>query len=242
MAFLDILPDPNISIKNSGKVGGGSDPYGPGFVSVKLASNLPVAMNRTNSGRSIQRSLLAHSWSIDITYNQLTRDEFEPINSFLMHRYGQLRPFYVILPQYANSRDTTFSSYTNPDVSPYYAATFASAETAGTTSFTISLSSSAGSPKPGDIFNVVDTENSNHVKAYSITAVETNADYHGSQPTTGQRILHIYPALTYSVTSGSTLKFYNPTFRVIPKADVQEYSLGVNNLYQFNLSLEEALP
>ena len=35
--------------------------------------------------------------------------------------------------------------------------------------------------------------------------------------------------------------YTNPKIRVILKSDVQEYSLGTNNLYTFALNLEEAL-
>lgn len=236
---MDILPDPTRKILDSGKQQDSTGIAGPGFVSVKLNSTMPTTSSRTNGGRAIYRSLGSHVWEIDITYNQLTRAEFEPVHAFLMSRQTTLAPFYVILPQYELPRETTFSTNVNSGTIP----TFAAATSSGSTNFLITLGSTLGNPKPGDIFNIVDSTNSNHVKTYMVTRCETNADNDLTPiPTTGQRRLHVSPPLMYSVSSGSQLIFKAPKFRVMPKADVQEYSLGVNNLFQFNLSLEEALP
>jgi hypothetical protein len=239
MAYMDILPDPTRKILPSGQRNDTTGSAGPGFVSVKLSSNMPSTLSRTNGGRVVLRSLATHSWNIDITYNQLTRSEFEPVNAFLMARQGLLLPFYVILPQYELPRNSTFAAVaasTPPVVT--------NSVSSGTTKFLVTLSSASGNPSPGDIFNVVDTNNSNHVKTYMVTRCETNSDFDASstQPTINQRILHITPPMVYSVASASTLKFAAPMFRVVPRGEVQEYSLGVNNTYQFNLNLEEALP
>ena len=98
-------------------------------------------------------------------------------------------------------------------------------------------------PKPGDMFTITDTADSLHTKAYRVTRVMNNADYHSglhSQPTTVQRLVYFSPPLQRAVSSGSGIDYHQPLFRVIPKGDVLEYSLGTNNLYQFQLNLEEA--
>ena len=90
---------------------------------------------------------------------------------------------------------------------------------------------------------VTDTNDSLHTKSYRVTRVMTNADYHSglhSQPTTAQRLVYFTPALQRSVSSGAGIDYYQPLIRVILKNDVQSYSLGTNNLYQFSLDLEEA--
>ncbi len=61
-----------------------------------------------------------------------------------------------------------------------------------------------------------------------------------SQPTTSQRIVYFTPPLQRDVAQGAGCDFGNPNIRVILKSDVQSYSLGTNNLYQFSLKLEEA--
>ena len=82
--FLDILPDPSNPIGDAGQAlatnSGGV--AGPGFASVKLSSNRNTMVDKTNSGRSVARSIAGHTWKVGITYNPLTRDQFEPVYSF----------------------------------------------------------------------------------------------------------------------------------------------------------------
>jgi len=241
MALLNTLPDPNIKITDAGAEGSPSlGTYGPGFASVKFSSNQPTMVSRTNGGRVVTRSQATQYWNIDISYNPLTRAEFEPINSFLMGRQGRLTPFFVILPQYENPQDSDFAAYVASNPS---GVTVDGAVDSSATVMTIDgLGSSNGSPKPGDLFTITDSLNSNHVKAYMVTRVETNSDYYTSQPLTTKRHLHFNPPLTYEVSDNSILNFDSPKIRVIQKNNIQEYSLGTNNLFQFSLSLEEALP
>ena len=105
-------------------------------------------------------------------------------------------------------------------------------------------------PRPGDMFNITDNTNANHVKTYRITRVETNVNYDTVLPdgstdypanNTELRI-HFTPPLAYAVPDNKALVLTNPKIRVRLVDDVQEYSLGTNNLYQFGLQLEEALP
>lgn len=237
MAYMDILPDPDRKIMNSGKQNDVSGTAGPGFASVKFSSNQPTMVSRTNGGRVVTRSQATQYWEIDINYNPLTRDEFEPVNSFLMSRQGQLSPFYVVLPQYAVSRNSIFATYAASNTISTVGVT-----NSGATKLTAQGFNSSNSPRPGDIFTVSDSNNSNHIKAYMITRVETNADYEGTQPTNTQRIIHFNPPMIYQSVNNTTLNFTAPKVRVISKKNTQEYSLGTNNLYQFSLSLEEALP
>ena len=147
---------------------------GPGFASVKFSSNQPTMVSRTNGGKVVTRSQATQYWQINISYNPLTRDEFEPVNSFLMSRQGRLSPFYVVLPQYAVSRNSTFATYAASNTISTVGAT-----NSGATKLTAQGFNVTDSPRPGDLFTIEDTENSNHVKAYMITRVETNADYDG---------------------------------------------------------------
>jgi hypothetical protein len=238
MAYMDILPDPDRKIMNSGRQNNVSGTAGPGFASVKFSSNQPTMVSRTNGGKVVTRSQATQYWQINISYNPLTRDEFEPINSFLMSRQGRLSPFYVVLPQYSVSRDSTFATYAASNTISTVGVT-----NSGATKLTAQGFNSSDSPRPGDMFTIEDTENSNHVKAYMITRVETNADYPGgTQPTDTQRIINFNPPMIYSSATATTINFTAPKVRVISTKNVTDYSLGTNNLYQFNLSLEEALP
>ena len=254
-AFQNILPDPNNKLNNSGAINSASDAgaYGPGYSAVSFSSNQTVLRDRTNSGRLLARAKTGHTWKIKISYNPMTREEFEPVNTFLLQRRGALNPFFVSLPQYRLPRDAAFSSWVQEsggstnNLHVVVSAVANSTGLAGSTSLLLAASdytvSTDKTPLPGDLFTI-DGTNSNHKKTYQVTRVETNNDYHivgGSpaQPTTNQVRIHFAPALSKTVTAGDDLIFNDPKIKVIITGDVQEYALNTNNLYAFSLSLEE---
>jgi len=289
ITYQNTLPDPNNPINDVGRAAAGS--VGPGYKSVKLSSKSQIMKNRTNSGRLIARSHGSHTWEINITYNPMTRAEFEPIYNFLLQRRGGMDPFYVSLPQYVAPQDSTFATHvasntveTNGEVAKCiqgntyiieslgYGANWtsigAASETvgevftkngvtvtgygsvdlaAGTTSMMLDgIGSGDGDPRPGDLFTITDTDDSNHTKAYMVTQVEKNGtadvDYDSLEPDDDERIIHFIPPLAKRVNNNADVIFHNPKIRVILSSDVQEYSLGVDGLYQFSLKLEEAQP
>jgi len=236
-SFQNILPDPNNAIGIGGQATGTN---GVGFASVQFSSQAPVQVSRTNSGRVITRSAAGHKWTIGITYNPMTRDQFEPVYNFLLAQKGRLKPFFVQLPNQYTSRNAAFSSFTVNNT-----------PTAGTAvnqggEFMLQAGHSATqttSPQPGDMFTITDTNDSLHTKAYRVTRVMNNSDYHSglhSQPTTAQRLIYFTPNLQRAVSSGAGIDYYQPLIRVMLTSDVQSYSLGTNNLYTFSLKLEEA--
>jgi len=231
-AFANRLPDPNFKITEAGE-NSNSGTAGPGFATVKFTANQPVSFSRTNSGRVTTRSIVGHHWSIGITYNPMTRDEFEPIYNFLLEKRGRLKPFFVALPQHATTRTTTSGTLSVQGTI-----------TSGDSNFLIDgMGSVTGGLRPGDMFNFSDAGNSNHHKIYKVVRVATSTDKLASDSalnSTDERRLYVVPPVEKDVTDNSTLTYASPLFRVVQKADVQEYSLGTNNLYTFSLNLEEA--
>tara|TARA_R110001592_G_scaffold113761_1_gene313057 strand:+ start:78 stop:812 length:735 start_codon:yes stop_codon:yes gene_type:complete len=235
--FLDLLPDPTNPIGISGQAlatsSGGTN--GPGFASVQFSSEAPIQMSRTNSGRVVTRAIAGHKWTININYNPMTREQFEPVFNFLLEKNGRLNPFFVKLPQQASSRNAAFVS-ANPTI------TTATTAAAGT-GFLLQAGHStteATQPQPGDMFTIADSNDSLHTKAYRVTRVLSNATYQsgGTQPSTSQRLVYFTPHLQRAVAQGATCD-YTPVIRVMLKEDVQSYSLGTNNLFEFTLNLEE---
>jgi hypothetical protein len=236
-SFLDILPDPTNPIGISGQAlatnSGGT--AGPGFASVQFSSEAPIQVSRTNSGRVLTRAIAGHKWKIQISYNPMTRDQFEPVYNFLLEKNGRLNPFFVKLPQQANSRNAAFTS-ANPTI------TTATTAAAGT-GFLLQAGHStteATQPQPGDMFTIADSNDSLHTKAYRVTRVLSNATYQssGTRPSTSQRLVYFTPHLQRAVAQGATCD-YTPLIRVMQTADVQQYSLNNDNLFSFSLSLEE---
>lgn len=234
-SFADRLPDPNFGIGEDGS-STNSAITGPGFSRVKFSSERPVSISRTNSGRVISRAIVGQRWKIQISYNPMTRDQFEPVYNFLQAR-GRLTPFFVSLPQYSDSRNSSLSGTisvngtTNSGVDNIKLDGFAN-------------DTQSGGLRPGDLITFNDSSNSNHKKAYQITRVLTNSNYltGGQQPASGERIVYITPPLEKAVSNNSTVTYQNVLVRVILTTDVIEYDLGTNNLYQFSLTLEEAQP
>jgi len=243
-AFNNRLPDPNWGVNEAGNAHVSSFVEGPGFASVKFASNQPTAFTKTLSGRATTRSIAGHNWQISITYNPMTRAQFEPIYNFLQEKRGRLKSFEVVLPQYDSPQSAiTVTSGSQLVIDGNILA--------GATNFKADNHShtSNGSLKPGDMFNFSDPANSNHKKVYQVTRVLNNADYlsGGTRPAADERIYYVTPSIEKAVTdtaNSATPKLVttNPVFRVIQSADVVSYSLNTNNLYEFSLSLEEIQP
>jgi hypothetical protein len=259
--FSDLLPDPVFKINTAGATFSDASNVtlvtdgvaGPGFAKIKFASNNQTQVSRTISGRGVTASPSYHNWSFDISYNPMTRDEFEPVSTFLESRNGRLKPFYVILPQHSRPKDTAFYNFIGSTTQVGVIRTLNS-ENAGTSTINIigrnisqgqeTSTAIVGTPSPGDFFIIKDTADANHKKAYKVVRVETPATYQVGSPTinTGRMRIHIVPPLARNVTLGSELVFVNPMFRVIQKGDTLEYDLDTDNLYQFSLSLEEIQP
>ena len=236
-SFTDRLPDPNWTIDITGAGHASSYTAGPGFKSIKFTSNAPIQVSRSNSGRVITRAIAGHKWSINITYNPMTRNEFEPIYGFLLQRKGRLNPFYVVLPNQSSSRNSLFSAYSS-------AITVEGAHNAG-----VEVMLQTGhednplttQPQPGDMFTITDASDSLHTKIYRVTRITNNVDYLiGSRPAAAERYIYFTPNLQRTTADTSVINYTNPQIRVILKNDVQEFSLGTNNLYTFSLNVQEA--
>lgn len=238
--FSDLLPDPDNKINDAGATDASGN-TGPGFAKINFRSvNSDVQKSRTRSGRGVNASPASHWWEFDISYNPLTRAEFEPVNSFLEFRKGTY-PFYVILPQYNSPRDSTFATYlasNTVSLDGNFSAGSQSIDIQGSTG-TIS-----GDPKPGDFFTITDGADANHTKAYKVVRVETSTTYRTADGAVavGTRRIHIQPSLARDTADNSTLNFVNPRFRVQQKGEIVEYELDTQGLYQFSLALEEIQP
>ena len=115
-------------------------------------------------------------------------------------------------------------------------------QVAGATQIVLNRSNYSGGtngyPSPGDLFTINSGLSSNHKKAYMVTRTETSSTYTGSAPASGSARIHFTPGLQKAIASGDDFVFKNPLIKVIAR-DTQEYSLNTNNLYSFNLQLEE---
>ena len=240
-SFTNRLPDPNWTIDITGAGHASTYTAGPGFKSIKFSSKAPIQISRSNSGRVITRAIAGHKWSINITYNPMTRNEFEPIYGFLLQRKGRLNPFYIVLPNQSSSRNSLFNTHIGSNTISTKGAHNAGVEVMIQDGHHASTYTTQ--PQPGDMFTITDSDDSLHTKIYRVTRVTNYNDYlTGSRPgqSDGERYIYFAPNLQRAVSDNSIITYTNPQIRVILTKDVQEYSLGTNNLYTFSLSLDEA--
>lgn len=245
--FLDILPDPNIGITDAGFEGDTANPgmTGQAFASVKLTEDTQMKQDRTISGKLIRRSPRASRWLIDITYNPMTREQFDPVYNFLLQKRGSMTPFYVRLPQYAAPQDPKWEAHCiskggySESGGTLYAGGSTFIELWEYTAWTSNDYSVTGLPTSGDIFTLGDYYNDLTTKAYMVTHVETHDNY-TTIPTNQCVRVHFTPPLQVEQGVNNKAWFINPLFYVVQRSDLVEYSLGNNNLYRFKLSLEEA--
>jgi hypothetical protein len=237
--YSNVLPNPSNSIAYDGSSSSNTGTTtGPGYASVQVSSKFQTAMDKTNSGVLIARSKAAQSFEVSISYNPLTEEEFMPIYSFLLEKQGMLKSFLVPLPQYDNPQDSTLAGGT-----VNFAVNNAPGYTAGTSKITIDAAgyapSSDGALRPGDMITFSDSTDSNHLKAYKITRVETDANYLGTAPNSNELKISISPPLQKSLANNSVVNYKNPKIKVIMKSDIVQYDLKTDNRYAFSLSLQE---
>lgn len=242
MTTQNVLPNPNNQISYSGQTTGTGLAQGPGYATVSVDSKFKTTMNETNSGVLVSRSKAFHSFEVNIGYNPLTEEEFNVIYGFILEKQGMLKSFLVPLPQYDNPQDSTFASggfvFETESTVTY---------SAGVTQMQIDSfntspnynSATDGQLRPGDMFTISDPNNSNHLKAYKITRVETSQDFQGTTPASNDLKISFIPPLAKEVSPNSVINYINPKIKVISSNDSVQYSLGNDNLYSFSLKLKE---
>lgn len=226
--YQKVLPDPNNLMAPDGS-SSNSAVAGPGYKSVGVTSITPVIRDISNSGRLYSRAQVAQKWQIKISYNPLTKAEFNVLYSFLLEKESSLKPFFVSLPQYVQGKGTRTAAQNITQQ--------------GATSLLLSAPIAGQvDPVPGDLFTGLGS--ALETKAYKVTRVETSSNHmQGDTIPNGQTRITFTPPLFQTVqTSTSLFDFESPLIRVVLKSTSLNYSLDSNNLYNLSLTLEEALP
>ena len=130
----------------------------------------------------------------------MTRAEFEPIASFLEEKRGRLKPFFIVLPQYASPQTASSGTIST-------SGTIAS----GDSNFLAQGTEVSGlNLERGDMITFNDSSNSNHLKAYKIVRVHTSTNKlsgDSSLDQTNERRYYVVPSIEKGVTSGSSLVY-----------------------------------
>ena len=198
----------------------GQFPTTPSASSANIRSLQKTIVSVTTSGRKQARQIDGQRFAITLDFPPMTRSEFAPIKAFIMKQRSQLNNFTVIPPIVSDAQgvaSTTIS--TNASIS-------AGATTCTLDNMTVSTN---GILKAGDYFRFTGQE-----KVY-MAVEDLNAD--GS----GEGTLTFEPPLRTAVTDNTVIIYDNVNFTVTLVNDVQEYNLGVQGYYSYEIDVAESL-
>lgn len=190
----------------------GQLPTSPVARNADVRSEQNTIVSVTTSGRVQARQIDGQKFRISLVYPPMTRAEFAPIKAFLMKQRSRLNTFTVIPPTISNAQGTAAGLPTGT-------------ASAGDTSITLG-GTGTGTLKAGDYIKFA-----NHDKVYMV--VEDQSDI-----STGS--LTIEPPLRSAVSSTDII-YDNVPFTVRQTNDVQEFSIGTTNLFQYELDVLESL-
>ncbi len=196
----------------------GQLPTSPVFNAMNFKSEVNTLVSVSDSGRRFARQIDNQRWKFTCSYKLLTRAEFAPILAFITKQKGQKETFTVIPPKI---KDALGSETTTISVN--------GSHTAGDSTIAIDgfNADSADSLKAGDFIKF-----QNHTKIYMVVADVT--------PSSNAATVTIEPPLIEALANDETVTYDNVPFTVYLESSVQQYSLGINDLYNYDFDVCEA--
>lgn len=198
----------------------GQFPTSPVARSANIRSLQNTIVSVTTSGRKQARQIDGQRFAITLSFPPMSRSEFAPIKAFIMKQRSQLENFTLIPPTEGNAQGVA-STILNVD----------GALTAGTTTANIDnmTVSTNGILKAGDYFRFTGQQ-----KVY-MAVEDLNSDGYG------EGTLTFEPPLRANVADNVILIYDNVDFTVSLTNDIQEFDLGVNNYYSYEIDVVEVL-
>lgn len=233
MSYSNIFPAPGTLIDSSGQANPNGLPA-PGFSGLNLTANESVSINRSRSARGLASSSDDFFWSFRVSYHNMTQDEYDAIEMFLLGHRAKKNPFYITLPNYAQPKPSSFTTFLNGQDLPCVAGSYAGDET-------ITVISSNTSLLPGCYINLIDDADALHKSTYKVTRVETPLNYVGDPVASNRLRLSIYPHNKRDFIGNVTARFIKPQFRVVQTSDL-EVEYDEHNIATFGFTCAELLP
>ena len=198
----------------------GTFPSSPAPRDVAISTNQNTIVTTTASGRRQARQIDGQKFRLRLRFPVMTRTEFAPILAFIMKQRSQMESF----------------QYTPPSVDDALGVASGvisvnGAISAGVTSVAIDgmANSTSGVFKAGDFFRFTGQS-----KVYMIVA---DVSSNGS----GQGTLTFEPPLRANVADNAVLIYSNVDFTVGLTGDIQEFTIGTENYFQYEIDLIEVL-
>jgi hypothetical protein len=198
----------------------GTFPSSPIPKDVAISTNQNTIVTTTASGRRQARQIDGQRFRLRLSFPVMTRTEFAPILAFIMKQRSQMESF----------------TYTPPTVEDALGVASGvisvnGAISAGVTSVAIDgmANSTSGVFKAGDLFRFTGQN-----KVYMCVG---DVSSNGS----GQGTLTFEPPLRANVSDNAVLIYSNVDFTVGLTGDIQEFIIGTENYFQYEIDLIEVL-
>jgi len=198
----------------------GTFPTTPAPRNANIRSQQNTIISVTASGRKQARQIDGQKFAITLQFPTMTRAEFAPIQAFVMKQRSRLENFTVVPPTVKNALGVASGTIS-----------VNGALTAGTTTATIDgmATSTNGILKAGDYFRFTGQS-----KVY-MAVEDLNSD--GS----GEGTLTFEPPLRSSVADNNVLIYDNVDFTVSLTNDIQEFDIGTQEYFNYEIDLIEVL-
>jgi len=201
----------------------GAFPTSPISNGINIKSNQTTIVSTSISGRRQARQLQNQRWEMQVSFPPMTRASFAPIFAFITAQKGRKESFTYTPPLIDDALGTETGSVLVNGVHAVGDTTIAMDAFTGTGSLDAS-----GRFKAGDFIKFA-----SHDKVYMVVSDVTVS---GNAAT-----VTIEPPLTTALTDDSAVTYDSVPFTVALKNDVQEFRIGQDALFRYELDFIEVI-
>jgi len=197
----------------------GAFPTSPISNGINITSNQTTIVSTAINGRRQARQLQNQRWSMTVSFPPMTRASFAPIFAFITAQRGRKESFTYTPPIIDDSLGTETGSVLVNGVHAVADTTIAMDAFAG---------DGAGRFKAGDFIKFA-----SHDKVYMVVSDVTSSS--------NAATVTIEPPLTTALADNSAVTYDSVPFTVALKNDVQEFQIGQDALYRYELDFIEVI-
>ena len=194
------------------------------FNALNFKSEQKTLVSTTDSGKTFRRQVDGQRWTFTVSYPLKTRQDFAPIQAFIIRQRSQKENFTITFPSYLNAQGSETGTVLVNGV-----------HSAGDTTIDVNghAGDTAGSFKAGDIIKFA-----GHSKVYMIVSDVT--------PSSNASTLTIEPPLTNALANDEAVTYDSVPFTVHLNSDLQEFQTNQvdssgNLLFSFEFDVIESL-
>ena len=196
----------------------GALPNTSDFTAINVKSNQQTQISISDSGKTFRRQVAGQYWSFSLSFPEMTRTNFAPLQAFMIKQRGAKESFTVTFPSYMNAQGTASGSPTGT-------------ASAGATSITLGGSGS-GTLKAGDFIKFA-----NHNKVYMIVSDVTSSS--------NAATVTIEPPITTALSNDEAVTYDSVPFTVYAPNETQQFRASNSSsgepLYRYEIDVVEAV-